>query len=450
MNPAIPIDDEYLFSRYPFARLLRPGYGILSAVTRLTGEHTAPDLEIAHSGLDNLTKVFPHVISPDGRDAAEEPLGGAGADIGPEKAWIRAVVEGAERYASMAYETGDFVLASGNELGSAAMDLDAVPRCSAAEYADPQCPFEPPDKSRPIRWVKGYSLMDRCERYVPAVMTHLYMQPLQGERFWQVISTGIAAHTALETAINSAICEVIERDAISISWLARLPLPRITLTEPVPAELASHHRALDKSLVKHNLFDATTDVGVPTVYCVQTLEGRKGESVLSQYVNCATGFDAAACCAKTIREAAPSRAVFQFEHDLPGEVRDFRSLYDGATYLGRPDKRSEFDFLLNTPNQRALEDMDAGFPADDKGRMRELLSRLARMDTDVIIVDLTTDELREVGLWVVRAVIPGLMPMSPTYRGRFLGHPRLYDYPERCGHGRLTEADINPAPQPFA
>jgi ribosomal protein S12 methylthiotransferase accessory factor len=50
----------------------------------------------------------------------------------------------------------------------------------------------------------------------------------------------------------------------------------------------------------------------------------------------------------------------------------------------------------------------------------------------------------------VRVVIPGLMPMSSIHRARFLGHPRLYEYPKAAGFGALTEADINPYPQPFA
>ena len=89
-------------------------------------------------------------------------------------------------------------------------------------------------------------------------------------------------------------------------------------------------------------------------------------------------------------------------------------------------------------------------PADDTGRLNHLLARLRALDMDVVAVDLTTDELREMGIWVVRVVIPGLMPMGSVQCGRFLGHRRLYDYPRAAGHGVLTEDDINPAPQPFA
>lgn len=447
MNPALLLNESYLRAKYPVSRLLLPTGGILSGVTRLIAEHTAPDFEIAVANLDNLTKIFPNVTRADGRDAFSEPLGGAGADADPELAWLRAVMEGAERYASMAYSDDDLVSASANELNDAALDLDTVPRCSAREYADPKCPFVPADKSAPIRWVRGYSLTQRRERYVPAIMTYLYFKSSPQERFWQEISTGVAAHTRLEAALISAICEVIERDAIAMTWLARLPLPRIELVEPLPPALAMNHCILQKGLVRQLFFDATTDVGIPTVYAIQLLDDHPK---LSQYVSCATDFSAASACAKTIREAAPARSVFQYVESAPSDIRDFRSLYDGALYLGNPVMRTTFDFLLNTPNARPLQEVECVAPSDEPSRLRFLIDRLAALGMEIFAVDLTTDELREVGVWVVRVLIPGLMPMSSVHRGRFLGHPRLYRYPLEAGYGRRTEDDINPAPQPFA
>lgn len=447
MNSVLRVDEESLRDRYRFAELVRPIGGMMEDVSVLAQEHTVPEFEVGVTALDNLTMTFPHVSTPFGTDARGESLGGAGADMDPENSWVRAVAEGAERYACVVYDETDFLVASGVELGAAALDLATVPRCSEREYADPKCPLVRPDPSAPIRWVRGYSLIDRRERYVPAVMTHLYVPPRRAERFWQPISTGVAAHTDLATALVSAICESVERDAIALTWLARLPLPRIEIEPPVPDVLAPNLGRLQRSLVKQCFFDATTDVGVPTVYSVQLLDGHPK---LSQYVSCATGFDPAAVCAKTIREAAPARAVFQFPRQIPVQVADFTSLYEGAVYMGRPEQRAEFDFLLESGRRRTLAAMEIDAPASGAGRLAFLLDRLAAMGMDAVAVDLTTDEVRDAGLWVVRVVIPGLLPMSTMHRARYLGHPRLYDYPRDAGFGVLTEDDVNPAPQPFA
>jgi ribosomal protein S12 methylthiotransferase accessory factor len=69
---------------------------------------------------------------------------------------------------------------------------------------------------------------------------------------------------------------------------------------------------------------------------------------------------------------------------------------------------------------------------------------------DAVAVDLTTDELRDAGLRVVRVVVPQLMPISFTHRARYLGTPRLSAYVARRTGAPFTEADVNPAPLPFA
>ena len=447
MNTYLPMGEAYLRAKFPLARILSPSGGLLSGVLRMGGEATTSDFHVAASNVGNMSEIFPHLVGPDGTDMSGKGVGGAGADLDPELAWIRAVMEGAERYACLASTPEQFITATGHELGREALDLDSIGRCSAREYADPKCTMRPADKAQPIRWVKGYSLIDRKPRLVPAIMTHLGLQPTAGERFWDMISTGIAAHFDLTTALVSAICESIERDAIAISWLARLPLPRIDVGEPPPAALAPNLGRLRQSLLQHHLFDATTDMGVPTAYAVQLLDGHPH---LSQYVNCATEFSAAGACAKTIREGAPARPVFEDGYRFPDQVDDFVELHDGAAYMGRPEQRSAFDFLLNTPNRRALADMEVDVGADPASRLRFLLAKLREKGMDAVAVDLTTDELRELGVWVIRVVIPGLMPMSPNYRARYLDHPRLYSYPEQAGYGRLHEDQINQLPQPFA
>ncbi len=444
---AAKLDETTLRDRYRFAELWRPIGGLMESLFVLEAEHTAPDFEIRATGLDNLTRTFLHVSSKRGTDAREEPLGGAGADPDPEQAWIRAVVEGAERYACMAWDERDFHVASANELGALALDLDRIPRLSEREYADPACPFRKPDKAVPIRWVRGYSLIDQCARWVPAALTHLYFKPEPAEMFWQQISTGVAAHTNLTSALISAINENIERDAIALTWLCKLALPRIEIAGRPPAELVPNLRLLERSLVQHHGFDATTDVGIPTVYAVQLLDR---QPKLAQFVQCATHFSPVTAYAKTIREAAPGRSVFEFNRPIPANIADFTSLYDGATMLGRPEHRGEFDFLLRSPGRRSLVDMAIDAPSEHTAQLRFLVDRLQALGMDCIALDLTTDELRDAGLWVVRVVTPELVPMSAVHRARFLGYRRIYDYPEKAGFGKRTERDLNPAPQPFA
>lgn len=356
----------------------------------------------------------------------------------------RALFESLERYASSVFMKDELTTASQNELGGAAMDLATVPRCSEAEYADPRCPLRPADPGKPIRWVPAVALGTGRECYVPLVMSHLYLRPNKHECFWNQISTGVAAHTDLQAAIVSAILEVVERDAIALTWLTRLPLAEVL---PGGGEAMRLRSLAQRSGCRYDLFDATTDVGIPTIYGVQR---RPHHASLAQLVACASGYDAAAAYRKALYELAQLNHVDWASHTPPEDPRDILSLEEGATYMARPERSEAFGFLSAGLRTRKLEHFDAVEPSGHEAKIADLRHRLASLGCEVYLVNLTTDDLAQAGVHVVRAIIPGLLPMSPLYRARYLGHPRLYDYARKMGLRGFSERDVNPYPQPFA
>ena len=436
---------------YPFFRLMSPVGGVvMPPVTLGSRDLSSPQFSVFSTTLGHLTMTSPSVAHLNGQ--AVNTLGGAGSDDRSELALLRCVAEAAERYATAVHSDDSSIFVSANELGAAALDLDTLPKCSARELADPKCPVRNPVKDRPIRWVKGACLTDGNRPvWVPKVLTHLYVTPTPDENFVFPITTGVAVHTDLATALVSAICEVVERDAIALTWLARLPLPLLDVDCDIPTQHRTKFHRMSKSLLRPFYFDATSDVGVPTVYGVQCLDAHPN---VARFVSCATDFDMFDACAKIIREAAAGRLMFEDRWDAPADVMDFMALEDGASFMGRMENRHKFDFLTGASQRRSLarqlelhrERAEAG----SSERLRWLIARMRQLGMDVCAVDISTDELRAVGLWAVRVVVPQLMPMSTFHRARFLGHPRLYDYPKAAGFGALSEQDVNPDPQPFA
>jgi ribosomal protein S12 methylthiotransferase accessory factor len=451
MSNLLSHDEERTATRkYPFTRILSANVGIVDAVDAVPIPPEFPQFRVASASLGNLSLTFPNITDGTGRLRFDAALGGAAADLDPEVAWMKALAEAFERYCCFALNDDDVVTATALELGSSALDLDSIPRMSTREYALANCPFVPADPKKPIRWVKGYSLTHAVPKYVPVVMTHLNCGATANEKFWSEISTGVAAHTDFSTALVSALCEVIERDAIALTWLARLPLPRIEIDEVEDAELAINLSVLRNSRVEQVFFDATTDLGVPTVYAIQMVDSNPE---FSQLVGCSTSASYARSCAKTIREGVPALTVLQAKYklsDLPSDVSDFKHLEDGAVYMGHPAQRNAFDFLLKSDRTVALSALSTDLPGDAPGQARNIIDRLRRANMEAILVDLSTEEARAAGMWVLRVVVPQLVPMSPIYAGRYLGHPRLYEYPPRAGYASISESDINPYPQPFA
>ena len=145
---------------------------------------------------------------------------------------------------------------------------------------------------------------------------------------------------------------------------------------------------------------------------------------------------------------------FMFEKGAfspPEEALECTAIWQGAAYMGTPAHSGAFRFLTEAKQECSL-DQVACLAAEPtaEGRLRAVVDRLAAMGAEPVAVELTTDELREVGLRVVRVVVPELMPMSTIMRARFLGHARLYEYARYLGMHGFSEEDVNPDPQPFA
>src|ERR1700739_1947077 len=109
-------------------------------------------------------------VSTPGQEPFRVRITGSGTDLNESGAEEAAFGEAIERLCSASHEDEQFVTATANELGSSALDLDVIPRCSDSELTHPACPLVLPRKDQPIRWVSAISLLDGKVTFVPAVM----------------------------------------------------------------------------------------------------------------------------------------------------------------------------------------------------------------------------------------------------------------------------------------
>jgi ribosomal protein S12 methylthiotransferase accessory factor len=414
-----------------------------SASMSYSGPEVCAGAVLCSPKLGNLSAVWPNADW----HGTNVVLRAGGVGLSAEEALVPALAEGLERYSSGLCRDEQFVYASADELGRDALDFDGIPRCSKRELSHLRCPLTLPDKGKPIRWLRGLSLMDGRMTYIPAIMVYSHIVNVQvSERFWLPISTGCAAHTSYEDALLSGIYEVVERDAISITWLQKLRLPRIDI-DVLPPDLIGCWEAHVASSgdVQTYFFDATLDLGVPTVYGVQVAPFNNHATTL---VSCSSKSSIAKALAKVILDMAQLSAAFRQGRPLPECWDDFSEPMQGAGYMAHCERRHAFDFLLLSPATRKLSDIMQTEPHDDP--LKRILKTLRSNALSCYAVDLSPDEAVRSGIRVVRIIIPGLQPLSFRYRAKFLGHPRLYDAPRRMGFPSLPEQELNDFPQPFA
>jgi ribosomal protein S12 methylthiotransferase accessory factor len=438
----IPIGLERL------ERLVAPMAGLVSRTISHPTPATAAYFPVSVASLGNLAYVAPSVAEATGGRDVFGSIDGAGSGLTVRRARLVAVAEALERYSSAVFCPDQLLWATADELADEAMDLDLLPRCSPTELAHPRCPVLAPRKEIPQRWVRGWSLTRNRPIWIPAVLTWLYFKArTDGERFTNPISTGCAAHSDLSAAIIGGICEVVERDAISLTWLQQLRLPEIVvddLTDDQAIYLERSRRA-GRSI---RFFDATTNIGLATIYAVETF-GYADR--IAQMVSCSTELDPGTAIAKICRESASSYSALRSMPAAPESLDDLVSVSHGGVYMGHPSRRRAFDFLLDSDREtRPLSLLPKFGNGSSRATLDVLLDMFRSLDIDIFCVDITTDEARSVDFHVVRVIVPQLMPLSFTYRARYLAHRRLYEGPPRFGHPAAAEFDLNPWPQPFA
>jgi ribosomal protein S12 methylthiotransferase accessory factor len=376
-----------------------------------------------------------------GSDLSNMAGGRALADV--DLARLVAIAEGAERYAGRNHAMLEPVMAPASALDGHVLDLARVARCSPAELAAGS-PVRPPVPDEPVRWVRGFNARTGDPVWLPAVMACYGLPPASAaERFWYQISTGCATHFDPAEALVGGICEVIERDAIAVTWLQRLPLPLI-----LADQLSDSANGIVAWTARHfmdaYLFDATTDMEVPTVYCLLVAPY---DDRVRQVSGCATARTLSLAAEKALLEAIGTRSTCQWFTADPS--RSSPTGLGSNSYMASADQTSAYDFLMKGARERIATVRRPGLPTEPKATLQWLLGSLERHDMQVYAIDRTPPEVAAVGLTVVAVLIPELQPMTLDPRAQFLAHQRLYSAPALMGYISHREEDLNPWPQPF-
>ena len=259
------------------------------------------------------------------------------------------------------------------------------------------------NKHRRLLWIEGYDLLHQKTLWVPyeMVSTDFTLPFPDGYGCFPPNSNGLASGNNLLEAISHGLCEVVERDAITL-WSLRnseersqTELDLNSVTDDLCREL------LDRFLhanIAVRVWDVSSDVALP---CFRCLIGENHQDP-SHFGYAARGYGChpsrAVALARALTEAAQGRLTY-----IAGSRDDVsRRNYDRL-------KRSRLASLsaeAESPEKRdyaSLPDWDEQTLHDDL--KRELDSLSACGIHQVIVVDLTREEFQ---ISVAKVVIPGL------------------------------------------
>ncbi len=375
------------------------------------------------------------------------PAGG-GSGRTREDALMAALGEGLERYLASSYCRGRAVLRCESELASDTLDPAELAQFSAAQRSQAGFPFRQVTPQTPLRWVTGKRLSDGSSSALPAFAVYLPYHPEPGEPLVAPgISTGLACGPSQETALEGGLCEVIERDALALTWLAGISPRRIDQDWFVDQA----NGLLPPSDV-NAAYDLTSDIGVPVVLVVCRGQGPRGP-VIS--VGSACSPDTRAAVRKAAIEASQDRVYVR--HLIEGDPEwrpspDFANVADfsfhARLYGVRPALADEaLSFLDGNPT---FSDLHERLEPSATTESPQIIRQLVDSGHDGIWVDLTPPWARSVDLHVVKVVVPTLMPLHGHHMFPYLGHQRLRTRRSALPLGVVNHGQtLWPFPHPF-
>jgi ribosomal protein S12 methylthiotransferase accessory factor len=250
-----------------------------------------------------------------------------------------------------------------------------------------------------LHWIEGRDLVHRRSVLVPFDLVHMDMslrsRPAEG--VFRLSSNGLASGNHTLEAQCHAICELIERDSVTVWHVqprevrARTRIDPATVDEPALTKLWQHCEAAGLVVAA---FDITSDIGVASIYCILAdAHGHLGAGSGSHP-------DRRVAMLRALTEAAQTRMTY-----ITGSRDDLLAAEFGDHGRGRKAEMAADLFSLGPPS-RHFEDIASFVFSDLEADLDHLLDRLAAGGIDeVVIVDLTREPWR---IPVVRAVIPKL------------------------------------------
>ena len=424
--------------------LVDPTAGIVKSVKLFKLSEQDPDVFAAYAEPADTKPLW-------GTTAANE--GGACA-VSSDRAVVRACGELVERYCSSYFRQERMPLEAEANLSNRSQRFVSVRDLypfAPYQYDAPGFPFDQTDKTSPMRWVDGQSYLTSASVWIPASCVYVpYSFNRDVEPFSHMsISTGLAAGACLEDCVTKGIMEILERDSLMIIWHRCMPTPRVE-----PTSCRGLQQDIDKLLdyAKVDEYDwhincLTLDVPVP-VFSAMIVN--KSDPPLTSF-GVAADLNPVTALRNAMEEAALSRILLNRWENLaknPAYVhKSLRTLRDHLfAHATDPRLRPALDLLVETPTVKRMADLIDEF---DCHAQLPLTKRLESVNLEPVFVDVTTDDIAELGIRVCRTVIPGTQPLDNDHQHRYEGGNRLWTVPARLGLEEQCLDGLNPMPHPF-
>lgn len=329
------------------------------------------------------------------------------------------------------------------------LDENTLALFSNAQRNQPNFPW--PMRTDPDdAFIAVYRLHDNATFWVPQELVGL--GPRTGAARMPSTSSGLAAHKDAASgpwlALLRAAEEILERDALAVTWLNGLGGREIAL----PAGIAQNIRALGGHAYA---FDLTQQWNPHPVIAVAGHAPCEGVQRYAFGIACRA--TQAMAMDKASLEWAQGLAFAGHmsrtrRHELPTEPAKLRRFDEHAAfYTLRPELWEKTPLIAHRAHYAQSMPLAAStspLPLSDAVVLQTLEQTLRRSGIDLYYRELTTQDVADAGLRVMRVLSPQLSGLHADERAPFLGgrsHDVSWRYPDSPRHSVFP----NPLPHPL-
>jgi len=339
----------------------------------------------------------------------------AGVDPDWDRAYMKALGEGLERYSAGVYRTDQF------ETGSVRTRSDAV---SPRQFVRPEG-FPEPGPAAQISWIEGRKLPENESVSLPA---EFVVFPPPTRQYRPAITTGLGLGNSTVEAILSGLYEVIERDATMIGWYSTFEPLGLAVEDAGFDELCK--RAGAESLSVTPLL-VTQDIDVPVVAVAVHRDGDWPQFA----VGSAAGLDPTEVARSALAEALQNwmelRAMGpETAAEQGGAIAEYADFPAAAKQFVDPESYIPADSLG--------ESVSAG-----RKELKAVCDRLDAVGLVSYVARLTPRDVAALGFEAVRVVVPQAQPL-------FTGEPffgeRAQTVPDSLGFVPRLDRTYHPYP----
>jgi ribosomal protein S12 methylthiotransferase accessory factor len=290
-----------------------------------------------------------------------------------------------------------------------------------------------------VRPMNGGALLHKQQVFAPAGLV-----ALNPEHGGIATSSGLAAHSSLRFAQLRAIQELLERDALMMSWVWGISPPQVEL----PAELVDPVVERGGSVAAFDITQAWNPHPVVAVLGDLPLEGRPRYAMGS-------------ACRSTVADAA-DKAWLEWNQGtlfagyyvnrnagLSLRASEVKSFEHHAGYYSLPNGPGQFEWD-GLPIWKATNSTQNDYAMRTYYNVESLellANHLSDVGVELFTRELTTVDLAQIGVHVARVLSPQLVPIHVEHGAPYLGGTGsdvAWRYP-----GMTHLADPSPFPHPL-